>query len=405
MIKKTSTKKIYLDYASSTPLDERVLKVLINVSKNVFANPSALHGLGVEAHLLLENSRKKVADALGAHADEIIFVSGGTESDNLALMGTIRAFKKTYPNIRPHVIISAIEHAAVLSTSEWLSENSVDGSVLPVDQNGIADSKALRKLIRPETVLVSVMYANNEIGTIEPIAEIAKEVRHAKRHKPTDSLIDSKYPLFHTDASQALNYLEANVVTLGVDLLTLNSSKLYGPKGIGALYVKRRAPIAPILFGGDQEQGLRPGTEALPLIAAFAEAVVVGEALRPKESVRLAALRDYAFEKLHALPFPVRINGDVVNRLPNNINITIPRYNGEMLVLYLDAQGICVSAKSACKSTDPEASHVIRALGYDSLSESEAGSIRISMGRQTTKKDIDAFLKALVHVVSVLVIS
>ncbi len=399
--KKIKNKTVYLDFASSTPVDERVLSVLVKTTKSMYANPSALHALGTAAHLGLEDARKKVADALGAHTDEIIFVSGGTESDNLAVLGTVRAFQKKYPKIRPHIIVSAIEHAAVKSAAEELEHLGVDVSILSVDQDGLVDPKNLRKLIRPETILVSVMLANNEIGTIEPVQEIAKEVRHARRHKDAQALVGAQYPLLHTDASQALNYVSIVVEKMGIDLLTINSGKIYGPKGVGALYVKRRTPIAPIMFGGDQEKGLRPGTESLPAIAAFAEAVSITESMRDKETVRLTKLRDYCISKLEKLPYSIRINGGMKDRLPNNINITISGYQSEMLVVYLDAQGICISAKSACKSTDPENSHVIEALGYKNT-DSESGSLRISLGRGTTKEEIDYFLKSLVHVLNLL---
>lgn len=399
--KKIKKNTIYLDFASATPLDLRVLAVLTKASKNLFANPSALHSLGTVAHLALDDARKKVADALGAHADEVVFVSGGTESDNLAILGTIRAFQKKYPQIRPHVIVSAIEHAAVKSAAEELESMGVDVSVLSVDQDGLVSPKNLRKLIRPETILVSVMLANNEIGTIQPVQEIVKEVRHARRHKDAQALVGAQYPLFHTDASQALNYVAIAVEKMGTDLVTINSGKIYGPKGVGALYVKRRTPIAPILFGGDQEKVLRPGTESLPAIIAFAEAVSITENMRMKETARLTKLRDYCISKLKKLPYEIRINGGMKERLPNNINITISGYQSEMLVVYLDAQGVCISAKSACKSTDPENSHVIEALGYTNM-DSESGSLRISLGRGTTKQEIDTFLKSLVHVLALL---
>ncbi len=399
--KQTKKKTTYLDFASSTPIDPGVLAVLMKASKSLYANPSALHGLGATAHRALEEARSQIAASLGAHSDEIIFCSGGTESDNMAVLGTVRAFQKKYPSVRPHIIISAIEHAAVKSASEELAVTGIDLSILPVDQDGVVDVKNLRKLIRPETILVSVMLANNEIGTIEPLQEIAKEVRHARRHKDAQALIGAQYPLLHTDASQALNYIQISVEKMGIDLLTINSGKIYGPKGVGALYVKRRTPIAPIMFGGDQEKGLRPGTESLPAIMAFAEALRITEKVRAKETIRLTKLRDYCISKLEKLPCNIRINGGMKDRLPNNINITILGYQSEMLVVYLDAQGFCVSAKSACKSTDPENSHVIEALGYENP-DSESGSIRISLGRGTSKLEIDSFLKALVHVLQLL---
>ena len=403
-IKNKNTKeKIYLDYASSTPLDPRVLKVLTKVSANVYANPSALHVLGVEAHAYLDRARKKVADTLGAHENEIIFCSGGTESDNIAILGTVRAFKKKFPKIKPHIIISSIEHAAVLAGSDALSEEKVDVSVLPVNEDGIVDPHVLRKLLRPETVLVSVMYANNEIGTIQSIREIAKELRHYKKSKSLNQKNKkaSVYPLFHTDASQALNYLPVSVEKLGVDLLTINSSKIYGPKGVGALYIKRNTPIAPILFGGDQEYGLRPGTESLPSIVAFAEAVAIADALRDQEVLRLTAIRDVFIKKMKKTFPNIIVNGSLEFRLPNNINVSIPNYSSEMLVLYLDAEGIYVSAKSACKSIDPESSHVIQAIRKKSK-ETEEGSIRFSMGRGTTAENMNYTLLSLKRILELL---
>ena len=398
---KKNSPKLYLDYASATPIDARVLKVLATVSKNVFANPSALHRLGVEAHTYLERARKHIAEVIGAHADEIVFVSGGTESDNLAVLGVVRAWKTAHPKTRPHIIVSAIEHAAVKATVEFLAHEGVDVSVLGVDQDGFVSPKELRKMIRPETILVSVMYVNNEIGTIQPIADIAKEIRHFKKFNTTGNPHTvSKYPLLHTDASQALNYLPITVEKLGVDLISMNGSKLYGLKGTGALWVKRGTPIASILFGGDQEHGLRPGTESLPAIVAFAEAVIIANAMRPKESVRLQKIQEYCFDQLQKLPYDIRINGARENRLPNNINISIPGFQSEMLVVYLDAQGVFVSAKSACKSTDPESSHVIEALGYHDVGD--MGSLRISLGRETKKSDIDILIKALRHVFTTL---
>lgn len=399
--KQTKKKTVYLDFASATPVDPRVFRTLMKATKSLYANPSALHRLGTAAHLALDDARGQISTVLGAHSDEIVFVSGGTESDNLAVLGVVRAFQQKHPTVRPHIILSAIEHAAVKSTTEYLESQGVDVSILGVDRDGLVNPRELRKLIRPETILVSVMLANNEIGTIEPVYEIAKEVRHARRHKVAQARVGAQYPLVHTDASQALNYIDINVEKLGVDLLTINSGKIYGPKGVGALYVKRHTPINSILFGGDQEFGLRPGTESLPAIVAFAEAMTITASLRAKESVRLEKLREYCFSKLAKLPYSIRINGGLTHRLPNNINITIAGYQSEMLVVYLDAQGVCVSAKSACKSTDPEDSHVIKALGYEN-DDSESGSLRISLGRTTTKQDIDYFLKSLVHVLNLL---
>ncbi len=399
-MKKTQKQKkkyVYLDHASSTPVDPTILKKMYEVSKNIFANPSALHSLGLEAHTLVEQARTDIARTIDAHVNAIVFVSVGTETDNLATVGVLRAFQKKYPPIRPHIIASNIEHAAIFETLEFLKrKGEIDVSYALVNEKGILDPKTIRTLIKPETILVSVMYANNEIGTIQPISYIAKEVRHARRHKDAKSIISNTYPLFHIDASQAFNYLPMQVSKLGADLVTFNASKIYGPKGIGALYVKRGAPVMSQILGGDQEFGLRAGTVSPSLISGFSLAVMSADALREKETKRLIQLRDYFVQKLMILVPNCRLNGDQVDRLPNNINISIPGISSEMLVLYLDAQGVYVSAKSACKSTDPEVSHVLQALGMQG--ESTEGSIRFSLGRSTTKQDIEYVLRALKHV-------
>jgi cysteine desulfurase len=393
-------KRIYLDHASATPVDPNVLQTYLDLSKLHFANPSALHKRGVAAKNALETSRITAAKLIGAHSNEIVFVSGATESDNLALQGVIKNFKQNYPTIRPHIILSAIEHAAVIETGEWFKEHEVDVSLLEVNHEGLVDPKALRKLIRPETILVSIMLANNEIGTILPITECAKEVRHARRHKDENSILDARYPLMHTDASQAYNYIDTNVTKLGVDLMTLSSSKIYGPKGTGLLYIKRGTPIESIMFGGDQEMGMRPGTESVPLVGAFVQALEIADQLRVTEADRLLKLREYLVLSLHQSQIRIRIYGSETERLPNNLNFAVSGYESEMLVIYLDAEGIEVSSKSACKSTEAEASHVIKALGTES--NVEEGSIRVSMGRSTTKSDIDFLVASLKKVLSII---
>ncbi len=393
-------KQIYLDHASSTPLSPRVARVQESVSRRVYGNPSALHRLGVLASNIISEARETIARALGAHADEIIFVSGGTEGDNLAIFGVVRAFQKKYPEITPHIIVSAIEHAAVLESARLLEEEGCLVTYLPVSNTGIVPPDTLRKAIRPETILVSVMLANNEIGTIQPIRAIAKEVRHARRHREEGSSIPTVYPLLHTDACQALQYIQIEVEQLGVDLLSCNGSKIYGPKGIGALYIKRGTPIEQLFQGGDQEFGFRPGTESVPLIASFAEAVRETLALRESETKRLTILRDTFIQDLEK-KFPrMQFHGDRVARLPNNINVTFPGYSGEMLVVYLDARGIYASVKSACKSKDPEASHVIAALG--TANDTTSGSIRFSLGRGTTKSDLARVVKELQSIMTLL---
>jgi len=401
-----SNKKIYLDYASSASADS--------------ANPGVMHELGVKEKNKLENARKNVAEILGAHYDEIVFTSGATESNNLAIIGVLNKFfelfsemhtylpagkllcsarqsaqgiSKNTQKIYPHIVTTNIEHASVLEVCKHLEKiKQIEISYVPVEKNGIVDPRKIKKAIKPNTILVSVMYANNEIGTIQPISEIAKEIRHFKKNNRQDLLKNRSclFPLFHTDATQAINYLPIKVEKLGVDLLSFNGAKIYGPKGVGILYVKRKTPINPIMFGGNQEFGLRPGTENVAGIIALAEALRITEKMKEKEVKRLARLCDYFIKKLQNFSFNFLLNGDLRNRLPNNINITIPKIPSDLLVLELSAKGIYISEKSACKSGDKAGSYVIEALG-----KKGEGSLRFSLGRQTTKADIDYTIKAL----------
>lgn len=381
--------KIYLDYAAS-----------------VSANPSSIHSEGTAAKKKLQNARIDVANVLGARAPEIIFTSGGTESNNIAIQGVVypylaspysRGRKKE--GVMPHIITTNIEHPSVLETCKMLERRGLaEISIVPVEANGIVEPKKIKKEIKKNTVLVSVMYANNEIGTIQPIREIAKEIRHFKKQNKISNIF------FHTDAVQAANYLDLNVEKLGVDLLSLSGSKIEGatPKDgqagrVGVLYKKKSVPLANIFGGGDQEWGLRPGTENLPEIIKFSEALEFAQKIKEKEVKRLITLRDYFINKLfHSNVLTnVRmiINGDLENRLPNNINITIPKTPSDLLVIELSAKGIMASTKSACKSGDGKTSHVIAAINKN-IKETD-GSLRFSFGRQTTKADIDYTVKAL----------
>ncbi len=335
-------------------------------------NPSAMHALGLEEKKKLERARSKIAGILGARRDEIIFTSGGTESNNLAILGLLKG----------HVVTTNIEHASVLEASKHQSEVTF----VEVEQNGIVDPKKIKKAIKKNTVLVSVMYANNEIGTIQPIREIAKEIRHYNK-------TFSKKIIFHTDAVQAANYLPMNVEKLGVDMMSLNAAKIYGPKGVGVLYKKRNVQLKSIMYGGDQEFGLRPGTENVSGALIMAKVLENTEKIKEKEGKRLTVLRDYFFTKLPKTHFNIQINGDTKNRLPNNVNITIPNIPSDLLVIELSARGIMASVKSACKEGDGKASHVIKSINPDT--KDTDGSIRFSFGRGTTKKDIDYTVKAL----------
>jgi cysteine desulfurase len=384
-------KTIYLDYAAS-----------------VSPNPSSIHALGVEARKKLEGARKEVTDVLGARKDEIIFTSSGTESNNLAIQGIICAeewqtfFRSSVPGvpiparpfkklaILPHIVTTNIEHPSVLQTYKLLKKRKlVEISIVPVEKNGIVDPKKIKKEIKNNTVLVSVMYANNEIGTIQPIKEIAREIRHWKKTRA----VSFSLPLFHTDAVQAVNYLDLNVEKLGVDLLSLSGSKIEGAGRVGVLYKKKSVKLSPIFGGGDQEMGLRPGTENLPEIIKFSKALKSAQKIKEKEAKRISLLRDYFIKKLKVSSAQFLVNGDLENRLPNNLNVTFQNIPSDLLVIELSERGIMASAKSACQSGESGGSYVIKAICKKP--GEELGGLRFSLGRQTTKKDIDYTVKSL----------
>jgi cysteine desulfurase len=400
---------IYLDYAAATPVDTKVAKTIASCEKRFFANPSAIHALGVEAKKIENDARTKIAMLINAHKDEIIFTGSGTESNALAILGVLNNYReKNKHESIPHIITTTIEHPAVLENCKMLErEGKAEVTYVPVNEFGVVDPREIKEALKENTVLVSVMYANNEIGTIQPIQEIAKVIRHFNKMQSAEK---KATVLFHTDACQAMNYLfTENIEKLGVDLLSFNSSKIYGPKGLGVLFKKRGVTLAPIYSGGRQEFGLRSGTENVAGIAGLAEAFEITCAMKEKESVRLTKIRDYGIEKLLALSqnFPetskneasykIILNGDKVNRLPNNINISISGISSELLVIELSAKGIMVSSKSACKSDDPDESYVISALRYaqGSTPDPTSGSLRISLGRETRKSDMEILANVL----------
>jgi len=381
-------KEIYLDYAGATPTDPRVKRVILDYMDE-FGNASSVHLAGRRAKKIIDESRKKVSDILGSKPEEIIFTGSGTESDNLAIFGVAKGYKRS----GKHIITSKIEHPAVLRACQYLEEHEGFAvSYLDVKKNGIVDSFAVANALTPDTVLVSIMYANNEIGTIQPIEEIGRAVRRFRGGK--------KIPLFHSDACQATGALNIDVAKLGVDLMTLNGSKIYGPKGIGCLYIKRGISLMPLILGGSQELGLRAGTENPALIAGFAKALELADKNKEKENKRLTKLRDHIIENILKTTVS-RLNGDRTQRLPNNINISFDGIDGEMLVLMLDKEGIQVSTGSACSATSTEPSYVLKAIGLPTaFAES---SIRVTLGRTTTKKEIDRFLKLMPAIVGRLV--
>ena len=404
-------------------------------SQSIFGNASSLHTRGQEAKKLLEDSRKKIAKIIGASSSEIVFTPSGTESVNLAILGIARAYKKQ----GTHIITSKIEHLSVLKACEYLEKKEgFKISYLDVQPNGVIDPELIKKSLRPDTVLTSIMYANNEIGTIQPIAKISKVIRNFRKFKIANLKlkINEKLPVFHVDACQAAGALELNVQKLGVDLMTLNGSKIYGPKGTGCLFVRRGTDIEPMIVGGSQEMGRRAGTENVPLLAGFAMALEQVDKNRVKESARLTKLRDnlidHLLQNFQGRALKISLNGDPILRLPNNINISFSNDNtsvwphksivdpirargrqgrptsdgvsGEMMVLALDRKGIEVSTGSACTSAYTGQSHVLKVLFEAQLrtvkTTVNSGNLRITLGRSTTKKDLDYFLKVLLGIIA-----
>ena len=381
-------KQIYLDNAATTPLDKSILEKMLPYFSEKYGNPSSLHQKGREAKEALDVSRQAVAKVLNAEAEEIIFTASGTESDNLALLGIAKAYR-SFGN---HIIISKIEHKAVLESAKKLEEEGFEVTYVNVDGDGIVNIKEFKKALKKETILISIMYANNEVGTIQPLQKIAKIILNHREQNER-----SVIPFFHTDACQAVGSCVVDVKQLGVDLLTCNSSKIYGPKGIACLYRKNGIKLNQQVVGGEQEWGLRAGSEAVPLIVGFAESMVLAEKNRVKESKRLTELRNYFISQLFkAIPIS-KLNGHSQMRLPNNVNISIPEIEGESIVLMLDKYGIYTSTGSACAARDLNPSHVLLAIG---LSPEEAhGTVRFTMGKYTTKEDLEFVVKVMPDIV------
>ena len=397
-------KRIYLDHAATTYLDPRVKKAMERCWSDDFGNPSTIYHEGRKAKRDIEESRKIIAGIIRSHPDEIIFTSGGTESNNLAIFGV--AFNRNRsPSsvIEPktdfgskHIITTKFEHHSVLNPIKFLEKNGFNVTYLDVGEDGVVDPKDIKKALRLETILVSIIYANNEIGTIQPIAEIGRIIKEFKI-KNLKSKIDEKIPFFHIDACQATGYLDMDVKKLGVDMMTVNGSKVYGPKGLGFLYVKRGVKLIPMMYGGEQENKLRPGTENVPAIVGLAEAIKIADKEKKKEVKRLTVLRDYFIGRLTKEIPNVFLNGHPQKRLPNNINISIMGIEGESAVLYLDDLGVSCSTGSACTSDSLEPSHVIMALGRSY--EFGHGSIRFSLGKVNKKSDINYVMNIFPEIV------
>ena len=375
-------KRIYLDHAATTPVHPEVVKAMLPYFTGAFGNPSSIYSYGQEAKVAVEKARAKVAGFIGAKSEEVIFTGGGTEADNFALKGIALANEHK----GNHLITTSIEHHAVIETCKFLERRGgFKVTYLPVDGYGLVDPQEVKKAITNKTILVSVMNANNEIGTIQPIDEISKYVKEAGI-------------LFHTDAVQTVGHIPVNVDELGVDLLSISAHKLYGPKGVGALYIRKGTRISPFVHGGEQERGRRAGTENVPGIVGLSKAIELARQEMGEEAKRLACLRDRLIQCLLENLDHVHLNGHPFRRLPNNVNVSVDFVEGESMLLNLDLENICASTGSACSSSSLEPSHVLRALGLPP--EQAHGSLRFTLGRENTADEIDQVVEVLSRIVT-----
>jgi cysteine desulfurase len=372
--------RVYLDYNATTPVDHAVLEAMLPYFAEHFGNASSIHSTGQRARSAVETARESVAALIGAKASEIVFTSGGTEADNLAIFGTVEASRKP----RKHVVTTTIEHHAVLNACQELERRGVEVSYVPVGGEGVVDPFDIRRALRPETVLITVMHANNEIGTIQPIAEIGRIARESD-------------VLFHSDAVQSAGKLALDANRLGVDFLSLSAHKIYGPKGVGALYVRSGAPLEPQFRGGHHERDRRPGTENVPGIVGLGRAAELARRQLGEALESIGALRDRLEQALIEQVPTVRVNGDPSRRVPNTTNLTFSGAGGEALLIALDLEGIACSTGAACSSGAVEPSHVLTAIG---LTHNEArSSLRFSLGRPTTDEEIDQALRIIPAVI------
>ena len=373
-------RKVYLDYSATTPVKKEVLEAMMPYYTEIFGNPSSIHRYGREAKAAVEKARETIAGTLNASPKEIFFNAGGSESDNWALKGGAEANREK----GNHIITTKIEHHAIGHAAEYLEGKGFEVTYLDVDADGMIDLKALEEAIREETILISVMYVNNEIGTVQPIEEIG---RIARRHGV----------LFHTDAVQAYGHMKIDVEALGVDLMTLSSHKIYGPKGVGALYIRKGTRIKPFIHGGAQERRMRAGTENLAAIVGFGTAAALANDMLEEHRERLIRLRDRLIREIMEKIDYVKLNGHPVNRHPGNVNVCFEFIEGESLLLALDHVGIAGSSGSACTSGSLDPSHVLMAIGLPH--EIAHGSLRLTIGDFTTDEDIDYVVEKLVEVV------
>jgi len=373
--------RIYLDYAATTPTHPEVVKVMLPYFTDAFGNPSSIYSYGQEAKGAVEEARTKVAGLIGARDEEIVFTSGGTEADNFALKGVAFA-NESRGN---HIVTSSIEHHAVIETCKFLERRGFSVTYVPVDEYGLIDPDDVRRAITDRTVLISVMHANNEVGTIEPIDEIGKIAREAGIY-------------FHTDAVQTAGHIPADANAIGVDLLSISAHKLYGPKGVGALYIRKGTKLLPFMHGGEQERRRRASTENVPGIVGFGKAAEIAQREMSGEAERLTYLRDRLTNGLLERIEHSRLNGHPVTRLPNNVNISVDFVEGESMLLNLDLEGICASTGSACSSSSLEPSHVLLAIGLSH--ELAHGSLRFSLGKWTTEEETERVLDVLPGIIT-----
>ena len=375
--------RVYLDNAATTKMSEAAINAMIPYMNEIYGNPSSLHSVGQEANEALTGARERVAKLLGCEPREITFTSGGSEADNQAIVSAAKLGERKG---KKHIISTAFEHHAVLHTLKKLEKEGFEITLLDVHENGLVSAEQVADAIRPDTCLVTVMYANNEIGTVQPIAEIGAVCRE-------------KGVLFHTDAVQAVGHLKINVKEQNIDFLSLSAHKFHGPKGIGVLYAKRGIPLTTLIEGGAQERGKRAGTENIPAIMGMAAALEEACSKIDENTVKLTALRDKLIDGLSEIPHSI-LNGDAKQRLPGNVNFCFEGIEGESLLLLLDDKGICASSGSACTSGSLDPSHVLLAIGR--VHDIAHGSLRLSLSEETTEEEVEYTVKAVKEVVAYL---
>lgn len=374
-------KKIYFDHAATTSMKKEVLDAMLPYFTESFGNPSSIYRFAVSNKNAIDTAREQVAKAIGANENEIFFTSGGTEADNWAIKGIAESYKAK----GNHIITTTIEHHAVLHTCEYLEKNGYEITYLPVDSDGLISLEGLRNAIKETTILISIMFANNEIGTIQPIDEIGK-------------IAKENGVLFHTDAVQAVGHVPIDVHAMNIDLLSLSGHKFYGPKGIGALYIKKGIKLRSFIHGGAQEKGRRAGTENVPAIVGLGKAIELATEHMEEESARQVELRDYLIKQvMDKVPY-VRLNGHPTKRLPNNANFSFQFIEGEALLIMLDLKGVCASSGSACTSGSLDPSHVLLGIGLPH--EIAHGSLRLTMGEKSTKEEADYIIEVLQGIVT-----